>query len=137
MKKLLSLTLFMLISLPVFSFGKVEKNPVSTTEVFITEKGNTLCYDSISGRYFKSDIEKIKSVINYLNKKMLNEMYVSLSDFYNEIGLSHTNISDELGWNIDGGLIEVDFSSQISEDGTPCLVIDYYVAPRYDFSSLM
>ena len=28
MKKLLSLTLFMLISLPVFSFGKVEKNPV-------------------------------------------------------------------------------------------------------------
>ena len=32
MKKLLSLTLFMLISLPVFSFGKVEKNPVSIYE---------------------------------------------------------------------------------------------------------
>ena len=32
MKKLLSLTLFMLISLPVFSFGTVEKNPVSIYE---------------------------------------------------------------------------------------------------------
>ena len=32
MKKLLSLTLFMLISLPVFFFGKVEKNPVSIYE---------------------------------------------------------------------------------------------------------
>ncbi|MFR8351429.1 MAG: DUF6353 family protein [Blautia obeum] len=37
---------------------KVEKNPVVTREVIITEKGNTLCYDAISGRYFKSDIEK-------------------------------------------------------------------------------
>ena len=43
MKKLLSLTLFMLISLPVFSFGKVEKNPVS-----IYEKINPaiVCVDS-------------------------------------------------------------------------------------------
>lgn len=116
---------------------KVEKNPVSTTEVFITEKGNTLCYDAISGRYFKSDIEQIKRAVNYLNKRMLSEMYISLSEFYNEIGLAHTNISDELGWNINDGLIEVDFSSQIAEDGTPCIVIDYYIAPRYDFSKLM
>ena len=29
---------------------KVEKNPVVTREVIITEKGNTLCYDAVSGR---------------------------------------------------------------------------------------
>ena len=32
---------------------KIEKNPVVTREIIITEKGNTLCYDAISGRYFK------------------------------------------------------------------------------------
>ena len=38
----------------------VEAKPVSKSEVIITEKGNTLCYDALSGRYFKSDIEQIK-----------------------------------------------------------------------------
>ena len=32
---------------------KIEKNPVTKKEVIITEKGNTLCYDTISGRYFR------------------------------------------------------------------------------------
>ena len=50
---------------------KVEKNPVVTREVIITEKGNTLCYDAISGRYFKSDIEKIKKAECELNRQYL------------------------------------------------------------------
>ena len=39
---------------------RIDKNPVSSREVIITEKGNTLCYDAVSGRYFKSDIDKLK-----------------------------------------------------------------------------
>ena len=49
---------------------KVEKNPVVTREVIITEKGNTLCYDAVSGRYFKGDIEKIKKAECELNRQM-------------------------------------------------------------------
>jgi len=60
-------------------------------------------------------------------------MYISLSEFYDALGLDHTKISDELGWNIDEGLIEITFSSQISDDGRPCIVVDYETAPRYDF----
>ena len=116
---------------------KVEEKPVSKTEVIISDKGETLCFDSISGRYFKSDIDTIKKAENYLNKQMLSEMYISLTEFYNEIGLPATKVSDQLGWNIDGGLIEVTFSSQIADDGRPCLVLDYLVAPRYDYSTLM
>ena len=36
---------------------RINKSPVTNQEVIITEKGNTLCYDVISGRYFKSDID--------------------------------------------------------------------------------
>ena len=115
---------------------KVEKDPVTRSEVIITEKGNTLCYDAATGRYFKSDIDKIKNAVNELNFKMLNEMYVSLNDFFDKLGLSHTELGNELGWNLDGGQVEVDFSSQIADDGTPCLVIGYTVAPRYDYSKL-
>lgn len=116
---------------------KVEKNPVVTREVIITEKGNTLCYDAISGRYFKSDIEKIKKAECELNRQMLDDMYVSLNDFYYEIGLDSVKLGDELGWNVDSGYIDLSFSSQLASDGTPCLVIDYAVAPRYDYRVLM
>lgn len=116
---------------------KIDNDPVSKTEVFITERGNTLCYDAVSGRYFKSDIERIKSAVNTLNKQMLTEMYVSLNEFYDELGLSPTNLGDKLGWKLDKGLIELDFSSQIADDGTPCIVVDYRVTPDYDYDKLM
>lgn len=112
---------------------KIGRDPVSNREVIITEKGNTLCYDVISGRYFKSDIEKLRKAANELNRTMLDEMYVSINDFYYEIGLGNTKQGDGLGWNVADGLIDLQFSSQLADDGTPCLVLDYRVAPRYDY----
>lgn len=113
----------------------VEKNPVTKGDVIITDKGNTLCYDNHSGRYFKSDIDKIKKAVNEVNRLMLRDDYISLNDFYDELGLEHTKIGDKLGWNINDGFLELNFSSQIADDGTPCLVIDYEEAPQYGFSS--
>lgn len=112
---------------------RIEKNPSSSTEVIITGKGETLCYDYSTGRYFKSDIDKIKRAINELNRRLLSEGYVSLNDFYDELGLKYTSTGDRLGWNTDSGLIDLNYSSQLDEDGTPCLVIDYKVPPKYNF----
>ena len=117
---------------------KVENNPVSKSEVYITEKGETLFLDPLSQRYFKSDIEKVRKITNDLNYRMMNEMYISLNEFYNELGLSGTKIGDDMGWNINtSGMIEIDFSSQITDDGKPCIVLEYMVEPRYDYSKLM
>lgn len=116
---------------------KIEKDPVSNTQVIITGKGDTLCYDIQVGRYFKSDQERIKKAINELNRKMIYENYISLNEFYYELGLDGTRLGDALGWNLDDGLIEVDFSAQLADDGTPCIAMDYNIAPRYDYSKLM
>ena len=113
---------------------RIDKNPVSSREVIITEKGNTLCYDAVSGRYFKSDIDKLKKAEIELNRRMRDEMYISLNEFYYEIGLNPISIGDDLGWNIDHGYIELSFSSQLTDDGNPCLVIDYRVTPRYKYN---
>lgn len=112
---------------------KLEKDPVSKREIIITEKGNTLCYDMLSGRYFKSDIEKIKKAVNEINRQLTYDFYVSLNEFYDELGLPDTKLGGELGWNLDDGLVEPSFSSQIADDGTPCIVLDYNVAPRYNY----
>lgn len=114
---------------------KLDKDPVTNREVIITEKGNTLCYDGVFGRYFKSDIDTIKRAINSINRKIVaGDMYVSLNEFYDEIGLEPIEIGNQLGWNIDDGEIEIEFSSQLAADGTPCLVIGYNVDPKYGYS---
>lgn len=117
---------------------KVEQNPVTKTEVIVTGNGESLFYDPISARYFKSDMETIRRVINDLNYAMSygSEMYVSLSQLYDEVGLEHTSISDNIGWNISDGLIEPDFSTQMTDDGRPCIVLDYLKVPKYDFDTV-
>lgn len=111
----------------------LDKNPVEKNQIIITEKGNTLCYDVISGRYFKSDIEKLRKTENVLNRLLLDEMTVSLNDLYYEFGLDSTKIGDELGWNIEDGFLEFRFCSQLASDGTPCLVVDYETPPKYGY----
>ncbi len=112
---------------------RIEQNPVSQNNVIITGKGDTLCYDYYSKRYFKSDIDKIKKAINEINRRMLLESYVSLNEFYYEIGLEGTKLYDQMGWNTDTKLVDLHFSSQLSDEGTPCLVIDFTVPPKYNF----
>lgn len=112
---------------------KIDRNPVVNNEVIITERGNTLCYDTISGRYFKSDPDMLKRVENELNRRMIDEMYVSLNEFYYEIGLNGTTMGHDLGWNMDKGYIELRFSSQLASDEQPCLVVDFNNAPQYNF----
>lgn len=113
---------------------RVKKNPVSKNEVIVTGNGKTLCFDPISGRYFMCSIETIKRAENELNKQMLHDIsgYVSLNEFYDELGLDHTSVGDDLGWNTDQ-LIDINFSSQLNDNGEPSVVLDYLVAPKYDY----
>ena len=119
------------------SQDKVDKDPVSKTEVIITDKGKTLVYDTISGRYFESSVEEIKKVVNELNRDMLSDMYISLNQFYSAVGLPNTKTGYDLGWQCDKGLIEVDFGATIADDGRPCITIDFPYPPHYGFDRLI
>lgn len=116
---------------------KIENDPVTRKEIIATDKGETLCYDALSGRYFKSDIEYIRRAVNNLNERLLFDTHISLNEYYDEIGLEEIfPMGENLGWTVDPdsankGLIELDFSSQLAE-GTPCLVVGFSNAPRYD-----
>ena len=111
----------------------IENNPVSSNSVIITEKGNTLCYDHMSDRYFTSDIDKINKAVNEINNRILHEYYVSLNDLYSELGLHSPSLGETMGWNSDMGLIKLNLSAQVTDDGRPCLVLDFNKAPKYDF----
>lgn len=115
---------------------KIDNDPVSAHEVIVTDKGSTLCYDGIFGRYFYSDKDSILRAINKVNRELVTGgMYVSLNEFYDELGLPHTKIGDVLGWNVDDGEIDVDFSYGPADDGRPCLIVMYNVVPKRGYSS--
>lgn len=115
------------------SRDKVEHDPVSSREVVFTSGGNTLCYDVISGRYFTSDIETIKRAVNELNRQMRDEMFISLNEFYREVGLNSIPIGENIGWDIDKGYIDLYFSTQLTDDERPCVVINYSTPPTYGY----
>lgn len=116
--------------------GQIEKDPVTKSEVVIIDSNsNTLCYEPLSGRYFKSTIDKIKKAEIKLDRQMIQEMYVSLNDFYWEIGLDGTDLGDKMGWNLSKGYMDLSFSSQLADDGTPCAVIVYGIPPVYDYQN--
>ena len=115
---------------------QIERNPVTKSEVVIIDSNsNTLCYEPLSGRYFKSTIDKIKKAEIKLDRQMIQEMYVSLNDFYWEIGLDGTDLGDKMGWNLSKGYMDLSFSSQLADDGTPCAVIVYGIPPVYDYQN--
>ena len=115
---------------------QIERDPVTKSEVVIIDSNsNTLCYEPLSGRYFKSTIDKIKKAEIKLDRQMIQEMYVGLNDFYWEIGLDETDLGDKMGWNLSKGYMDLSFSSQLADDGTPCAVIVYGIPPVYDYQN--
>lgn len=116
---------------------ELKKHPLSGYNVVRMPKcGKTLCYDVRSREYFMSDYNTIKKVENDLNRRLRSEMFISLNDVYDEFGIVHDDeLGDDIGWNVDDEL-EFTISSKIAENNEPCLVINYVIAPRYDFRNL-
>lgn len=112
---------------------RVRNNPVTENQIIVSGGGKVLCYEPYTGRYFMSDMETLKKAQNDLNYMVLNNYYASMSDFYDLIGLDRTKISDDMGWNSDK-MLELTFSTVLSDDDRPCMVMDYQVVPIRDYS---
>ncbi len=111
----------------------IKNTPVINNDVIITGNGEMLCYDNISGRYFKSDYERIRQARHIINHTILTDGCASLNDFYYELDLPNIEIGDVLGWNICRGYLDLVYSSQLTENGVPCLVVGYDTRPEYDY----
>lgn len=113
---------------------KLQITPEDDTNITNTGKGDTLCYDVFSGRKFRSDIEYIRQTINKLSFELMSEDFITLNEVYDHLGLDNTKMGELLGWHIDDGLIEPEFSSLLTSKGTPCLVLDFTNEPRYKYN---
>jgi xanthosine utilization system XapX-like protein len=107
----------------------VNTNPPGD-RIFQAYGGETLCLDKWTGRYFRSDMQTIRSAENDLIKVLFRgtDRAVTLGDFYSNIGLPIPRCAEEVGWNADSG-IEFGFDTVMTPDGVPCLVVDFNIEP--------
>lgn len=108
------------------------KDGVESMPIIHTGKGTVPCYDYLTKRLFDSDMETLRKAENNLNKRLREDMVVTLNEFFVEIGLDETDevIGETLGWDIDYGYIEFHFTSMLV-NGIPYLVIGHDNPPRY------
>ena len=112
------------------------KEPENQGNVILTGKGDVLCYDMYSGRYFKSGMDEINTFLNELNYKLMQDNVLALNDFYDALGLQPIATGYEHGWNVDDGLIKIYFTSTLADNGVPCLALHFDNLPRYGYDRL-
>lgn len=100
------------------------KETAPSKDVILAGTGSVLCCEMYTGRYFQSDMETLRRAQNDLNARLLGHDYATLDDFYYMIGLPRTTTSGQLGWK-STRLMELRFSTVLTEDGRPCLAFDY------------
>ncbi len=104
-------------------------NPPPASTVMMVGSGKVLCLDTFSGNYFECTVEKLRKAELEMNTDIDTRNVARLSDFYESVGLGRSDLSEEFVWDLNNHC-EIDFTTQIAEDGRPCLVLAFVNAPR-------
>lgn len=114
------------------------EDPDKKTKVIVSSDGDTWFIDPFSNQEFLSTSINIREAVVRLNDRLRDEMFVSLSDLYDELdipGLDHTISSDDMGWCVDDGNIVFDPSDAIVRNGKAYVVMDFLKRPEYGYDN--
>jgi len=118
------------------SKDKVEKTyKENLSRVTLIGDGDSLFFEPLSSRYFKTSWNRISKAANELNASALGEVSgeITLGEWYDILGLPSTQLDNELGWTVaDGvhGLIDISIDSVLTPDDIPCGAIRYNTVPK-------
>ena len=113
---------------------KVADNQPDGNNIVVLEDGSdTLIYDTNSGRYFRSSIERLKRIEGDLNRDLRLNDWVSLNDIYDAIGLDTVKIGDNLGFDAHGKADDImfDFDAILTDENKPCIAVSFDPQPKY------
>ena len=74
--------------------------PDDPNNIISTKKGDMLCYDIFSGRYFRSSVEAIRTAESKMNKRLANGDYATVNELYIWLDLPCIKLGDHFGWNV-------------------------------------
>ncbi len=108
---------------------RVNALPPVQGQVIVLGRGEVLCCELYTGRYFRSEMEALRKAQNDVNHWIVMNRRSTLDDFYSLLDLPGTSDSGHLGWE-DDELMDITFSAVLTPDNEPCLAFNYnYVRP--------
>ena len=113
---------------------KVEQLPPAQPNLIVAGSGDVRCIDTFTDREFVSNASKIRQAISELNYDMTTQSsYISLNEYFDKMGIRQNDLGDTMGWNLNDGVLEVDFTSALSTDGVPCLAVTIDPLPHQNY----
>lgn len=118
------------------SADKIQKTYTEGTHnITMIGDGDSLFFEPLSGRYFKTNWNRISKAANELNANALASMSgeITLGEWFDILGLGPTDLDNTLGWTIaDGkqGIIDISIDSVLTPDNQPCGSIRYNTYPK-------
>lgn len=111
---------------------RVNRTAKASSEVMVMGDGDVLCFESFTGRYFKSSMEALRKAQNDINSQIINEGYASLNEFFSAVGIPYSGVGEELGWSTDE-MLDLQFTSVLNQEGKPCLSVGYSRLPAKNY----
>lgn len=111
---------------------KVDAAMVNEEPILVADLGHTIFFDSLSGRFFSSSIDRVKNAANLFNRDIMTGFLgtCSVNEWYYMLDIPTISLGDDYGWNTDY-LLELEFKSMLTSQNTPCVVIDYPTPPTF------
>jgi len=113
--------------------GRLEDDSPTDENTELTQYGDTLCYDFVHKRWFKSDIPTLKERFNLLVESFNNGNTKSYYDiFYDIYGITPSTDAEEKVW-VPGytNAPKPTYRSMLTKEGLPCFVIDWDIDRKY------
>lgn len=113
---------------------KVLNNPSTEANTFIPNMGNqpdlSLWYDTVSDRYFYSNIDYIRKAEIEAQRMLEKNGFVSMNDVYAILGIREIPIGDDCGWSKDmNGSVMLETGAVLDDKGNPVGTLAMDVRP--------
>lgn len=106
----------------------VDRGSYDANQVIITGRGDELCYDALTDRYFLSSVVEIERAFNKMNDLLIKDGSASLNDYYDYVGLKTIPMGEEMGWS--GNTVEPRFAGVVTTDGRSAVSVSFLKGPQ-------
>ena len=107
---------------------ELKKDPPEKVNNEVVYTDGMTTFKDFAGRYFRSNVDKVRRAEKVISERLYTEMYVPLNDFYWELDIGPTAIGDYLYFSVDNG-IEVVMDPVKNTDGETITFLDFLSRP--------
>ena len=115
-------------------YREVLQHDTCKTGFYTPSASDRMCWfkDPLTGRYFWASKNQVERAINCAIRQAINNgsMIITQNDWYDFLDLEQIKDGHTRGWDLQRGQeLNVTYEPDITDNGEPCLIMQYYSSP--------